>query len=81
MISCFRHPAVPEKAFPLRYLVYHDCIILPWFMDRLKGQEDYMLYALLNGGAAYLDRDGAYPGCDGAFDEDADDRQLDEKIE
>ena len=29
--------------------------------------EDYMLYALLNGGAAYIRRDPAYPGIDGAF--------------
>ena len=27
-----------------------------------------MLYALLNGGAPYLVRDGAYPNIDGAFD-------------
>ena len=52
-------------------------MILPWPMDHLKGQEDYMLYALLNGGAAYMDKDGAYPGVDGAF---GDSTPLDEKI-
>ena len=30
--------------------------------------DDYMLYALLNGGAPYLIRDGAYPNTDGAFE-------------
>ena len=39
-----------------------------------------MLYALITGGAAYLDKDGAYPGIDGAFDDAAKDRELDEKI-
>ena len=38
-----------------------------------------MLYALLNGGAAYMDKDGAYPGCDGAF-EGAESR-LEEEIQ
>ena len=40
---------------PLFNLVYHDCIVLPWFLDSDKPEGDYMLYALLNGGAAYLD--------------------------
>lgn len=39
---------------PLFNLVYHDCIVLPWLMDTDKPEGDYMLYALLNGGAAYL---------------------------
>lgn len=39
---------------PLFNLVYHDCVILPWLMDHSNDHEDYMLYALLNGGAAYL---------------------------
>lgn len=62
-------PGTPRKGIPvpLFNLVYHDCMILPWPMDHGEGQEDYMLYALLNGGAAYLDKDGAYPGVDGAF--------------
>lgn len=40
---------------PLFNLVYHDCVVLPWLMDADQPQGDYMLYALLNGGAAYLD--------------------------
>lgn len=74
-------PGAPRKGIPtpLFNLVYHDCLILPWLMDHMEGQEDYMLYALLNGGAAYMDKDGAYPGCDGAFDDS--DKKLDEEIE
>lgn len=53
---------------PLFNLVYHDCVIEPWMMDRVSKDEDYMLYALLAGGAPYLVRDGAYPNTDGAFD-------------
>ena len=37
-------------------------------MDRVSSKEDYMLYALLNGGAPYLLRDGAYPNFDGSFE-------------
>ena len=37
-------------------------------MDHVSKDEDYMLYALLAGGAPYLVRDGAYPNTDGAFD-------------
>ena len=48
-------------------------------MDQIPGQEDYMLYALLNGGAAYLEKDGAYPNIDGAFDA-AYEQKLDEEI-
>lgn len=40
---------------PLFNLVYHDCVVLPWLMKEDATQGDYMLYALLNGGAAYLD--------------------------
>lgn len=29
-----------------------------------------MLYALLNGGGAYLEKEGAYPNTDGVFDTD-----------
>ncbi|WP_288921650.1 DUF5696 domain-containing protein [Bifidobacterium pullorum] len=50
---------------PLQNLVYHDCVIEPWMMDRVTGGDDYMLYALLNGGAPYLIRDAAYAGIDG----------------
>ena len=41
--------------------------------------EDYMLYALLNGGSAYVDKDGAYPNVDGAFNDNRE-KQLDEEI-
>ena len=37
-------------------------------MEKIDDTEDYMLYALLNGGAPYLIRDGAYPNFDGSFD-------------
>ena len=63
-------PEAPRHGIPvpLFNLVYHDCIIEPWMMDRPNEREDYMLYALLNGGAPYLRRDAAYPNLDGAFD-------------
>lgn len=51
---------------PLFNLVYHDCVIIPWSMEKRK-EEDNLLYALLNGGAAYLEKEGAYPNCDGVF--------------
>ncbi len=35
--------------------------------DPAEGKEDYMLYALQNGGAPYLIRNAAYPNIDGAF--------------
>ena len=75
-------PGSPRKGIPtpLYNLVYHDCMILPWPMDKMEGQEDYMLYALLNGGGAYLDKDGAYPNCDGAFDDPNAEKNLDEQI-
>lgn len=53
---------------PLFGLVYHDCLIVPWIMDKVGENDDYMLYALLNGGAPYLKRDGAYPNTDGSFE-------------
>lgn len=52
---------------PLFNLVYHDCVIEPWIMEKFNNGLDYMLYALLNGGAPYFIRDGAYPNTDGAF--------------
>ena len=64
---------------PLFNLVYHDCVILPWPMD-ITDHEDYMLYALLNGGAAYIDKDGAYPNVDGAFDLGKE-KRIDEEIQ
>lgn len=74
-------PGAPRRGIPvpLFNLVYHDCVILPWLMDRLPETEDYMLYALLNGGAAYMDKDGAYPDCDGAFTA-AMEQHLDDEI-
>ena len=62
-------PGSPKKGIPvpLFNLVYHDCVIEPWMMDKAHENEDYMLYALLNGGAPYLIRDPAYLGIDGAF--------------
>ena len=65
---------------PLYNLVYHDCVIEPWMMDKVSDEEDYMLYALLNGGAPYLIRDAAYPNTDGAF-EDGVDLKLEEDIQ
>ena len=66
-----RQPGTPKEGVPvpLYNLVYHDCVIEPWMMDKVSDEEDYMLYALLNGGAPYLIRDAAYPNFDGAFDD------------
>ena len=63
-----REPGSPKYGIPIPMfnLVYHDCLVIPWMMEKLP-EEDYMLYALLNGGAAYLVRDPAYMGIDGAF--------------
>lgn len=74
-----KKPNTPKMgiAIPLFNLVYHDCIILPWPME--VHEEDYMLYALLNGGAPYLIREGAYLDVDGAFDGKP--LSLQEKIE
>lgn len=65
-----REPGEPRYGVPvpLFNLVYHDCLIAPWMMEKISDTEDYMLYALLNGGAPYLIRDGAYPNIDGSFD-------------
>lgn len=62
-------PGSPKKEIPvpLFNLVYHDCLIEPWMMDKVSEEEDYMLYAVLNGGAPYLVRDGAYQNTDGSF--------------
>lgn len=61
-------PGTPKQGIPvpLFSLVYHDCVIVPWMMER-DGERDNMLYALLNAGAPYLVREGAYPDTDGAF--------------
>ena len=65
-----KKPGTPKEGIPvpLYNLVYHDCVIEPWMMDKASAEEDYMLYALLNGGAPYLIRDAAYPNTDGAFE-------------
>lgn len=65
-----REPGKPRYGVPvpLFNLVYHDCLIEPWMMEKINDKEDYMLYALLNGGAPYLIRDGAYPNTDGSFE-------------
>lgn len=65
---------------PLFNLVYHECMILPWPMEKIKGHDDQMLFALLNGGAPYLEKDGAYPNTDGVFTEMYEQLTLDEKI-
>lgn len=51
-----KKPGTPKEGVPvpLYNLVYHDCVIQPWMMDKVSEAEDYMLYALLNGGAPYL---------------------------
>lgn len=63
-------PGTPRHGIPvpLYNLVYHDCTIIPWMMEKMSETEDFMLYALLNGGAPYLIRDGAYQNVDGSFD-------------
>lgn len=65
-----QQPDAPQKGVPvpLFNLVYHDCVITPWIMDKQDDQPDQMLYALLNGGAPYLIRNGAYPNIDGTYD-------------
>ena len=62
-------PGAPQPGLPvpLFNLVYHDCVIQPWMMEKTPEGGDYMLYALLNAGAPYLERDPAYPNIDGAF--------------
>ena len=74
-------PGTPKQGImvPLYNLVYHDCVIEPWMMDKVSETEDYMLYALLNGGAPYLIRDGAYPNTDGSFEVDTE-VELEEHI-
>ncbi len=62
-------PGTPEPGLPvpLFNLVYHDCVIQPWMTEKTPDGGDYLPYALLNGGAPYLERDPAYPNIDGAF--------------
>ncbi len=65
-------PGTPRRGIPvpLFNLVYHDCFLLPWPMDRREGTEDCLLYCLLNGGMPYLDREAPYPNSDGVYGED-----------
>ena len=67
-----KKPGLPKDGIPvpLFNLVYHDCVIEPWMMDKVSEHDDYMLYALLNGGAPYLLRDAAYLNTDGSFEGD-----------
>lgn len=67
-----KRPGLPKDGIPvpLFNLVYHDCVIEPWMMDKASENDDYMLYALLNGGAPYLLRDAAYLNTDGSFEGD-----------
>ena len=62
-------PGTPREGIPvpLFNLVYHDCVLEPWMMDKPDGSEDMMGYALLNAGMPYLIRDGAYENTDGSF--------------
>ena len=45
-------------------------LLQPAMMERVVDGDDYMLYALLNGGAPYLIRDAAYIGVDGDMDDE-----------
>ena len=54
---------------PFFNLCFHDCLVIPWMSDVVNGI-NYGLYALLNGGIAYLKRDGAYVNTDGSFSQD-----------
>lgn len=67
-----KRPGLPKDGIPvpLFNLVYHDCVIEPWMMDKVSENDDHMLYALLNGGAPYLLRDAAYLNTDGSFEGD-----------
>ena len=67
---------LPGIPVPLFSLVYHDCMVVPWIMDKTQNR-DNMLYALLNGGIPYLVREGAYPNVDGAFEKEKTDIEND----
>ena len=60
---------------PLFSLVYHDCVLVPWMMEEVGG-EDYMLYALLNGGMPYLIRESPSDPDTFVAEEDANTDQL-----
>lgn len=46
---------------PLHNLVYHDCVVVPWFTDHVHEEvpnhEKGFLHALLNGGISYITED------------------------
>ena len=46
---------------PLHNLVYHDCVVVPWFTDHVyeevPNHEKGFLHALLNGGISYITED------------------------
>ncbi len=54
---------------PFFNLCFHDCLVIPWMSNIVNGI-NYGLYGLLNGGIAYLKRDGAYVNTDGSFSQD-----------
>ena len=60
---------------PLFSLVYHDCVLVPWMMEQIGG-EDYMLYALLNGGMPYLIRESPSDPDTFVAEEEANSAQL-----
>ena len=65
MVLCHHEPfwSVDKEKYagvnvPLFNLVYHDCFIVPWTIYEYYSNEwenNRFLYALLNGGPAYLD--------------------------
>ncbi len=57
------------QPIPFFNLCFHDCLIIPWMSNIVNGI-NYGLYGLLNGGIAYLKRDGAYVNTDGSFSQD-----------
>lgn len=64
------YPTMPRRGIPvpLFNLVFHECVIIPWIMKKTTDNEDYMLYALINGGAPYIILDNPYLDIDGCFD-------------
>lgn len=63
-----KEPGTPKNGIPIPLfnLVYHDCVVIPWMMEKYE-HEDYFLYGIINGGIPYLRRDGAYSNIDGSF--------------
>lgn len=68
-----------QVGYPIPFfnLIFHDCVVIPFMSDSVNGI-NYGLYGLLNGGIAYLKRDGAYLNTDGSFNEDkVDSKRID----